>query len=97
VGVEEGVNLALDARAQRGQEEADVDPDLDVVAGDRHLSGGAGPLEAERVTVPPVGSAVLVAQALGDALRQVSGSREAQIVGTCDDDLTHRMHRVEAW
>jgi hypothetical protein len=65
VCIDECVNLPLDARVQRGQEQADVDTNLDLVARDRHLSGGTGPLEAQRVTIPGVGPAVLATQALG--------------------------------
>jgi hypothetical protein len=87
------VDLSLDARVQWGQEQADLDANLDVVARDRHLPGGTGPREAQRVTVPRVGPAVLAAQALGHVLGQTSGLLQAQTVRTLDDDLTHRVDR----
>jgi hypothetical protein len=51
VVVTEAADLALDPRAQRGQQETKLDADIEGVLGHHHPTRGADPLEHEVVSV----------------------------------------------
>src|SRR5689334_17807131 len=87
--VAERDDLALDARAQRAQKQAELDAHLETRFRHGHRPGRSGPLEAEIVAVPGERPAVVVTQPPRDALRQTLGFGQPEIVLSANDDRRH--------
>jgi hypothetical protein len=90
VFVAEREDLALDARVQGAQQEAQGDADLDVVRRHGDVSGRTRSPETQRVAIPRVRPAEVVPQVRGHRRRETFGARQWKPMPSMKHDLAHR-------
>src|SRR4029453_9038681 len=88
--VAERDDLALYSRAERAQQDAELDAHLEPFLGDGHGAGRTDSLEAEIVALPGEGPAVVLSQLPRDRLGEAPGPRQSQGMLPTNDDRRHR-------
>ena len=82
--VAEAGDLVLDARAQRHEQEAELDVDLDLLLAHLDVTRDAHALEAQGVAIPFMVEAELLAEFLGDVLGALARLLQRRVVGPDD-------------